>query len=124
MKKIACIFILSLCFGLNSTHSETVQIFPVQHTSQLNKSEKKCIQKVYSLSSSIIASNESDHNPFSKKTKKGKKGLISIFYSPTNQLNFKIISFEVELVYFPQVFYFFRPHFTSGERGPPAILLP
>ncbi len=123
MKKFVCIFILLSCFGFRSIHAESVQIFKAQYTSELNRSEKGSIQKTLALSLSIIGSKESDENPFSKKRKRVKKGLSPILFCLTDQVHFKIIYFEIDLVYAPQAFHFSHLHYAYGERGPPTISL-
>ncbi|MES2286741.1 MAG: hypothetical protein V4547_13715 [Bacteroidota bacterium] len=123
MKKFAYIFILLSCFGFSPIHAESVQIFKAQYTSELNRSEKGSIQKTPALSLNIVDSKESDHNPFSKKRKRAKKGLSPIFFCLADQVQLKIIFFEIELVYAPQVFHFSQLHHAYGERGPPTISL-
>lgn len=121
MKKNVFIFILLLSFGLKYTHAESLTTPTLKYTSKLDKSVKKCIQNSSKTVLSIVDSKESDHNPVSKKRKKRKKGLTSNFLCFSNQLHYKIIFFEIELVYASQAFYFSHPHYASRERGPPAI---
>ncbi len=104
-------------------HAESVQMFKAKYSSELNRSEKKHIQKTPALSLSIITSKESDENPFSKKRKRAKKGLSPIFFCLTDQPHLKIIFFEIDLVYAPQSFHFSHLHYACGERGPPTISL-
>ena len=121
MKRAVYILILLSCLGFKYIHAEQGQTFAFQVFSLLNKSDKTFSEKPSSYNLSTVDSGDSDHNPFSKKRKRGKRAIKPILICVANEPHFIIIAFEIDLVCSPQTYYFFRPYFVHWERGPPAI---
>ena len=104
-------------------HAEPCYTFTFKVIPSLNKSDKTFSEKPSSYNLSAVDSGDSDHNPFSKKRKTRKRAIKPVLICVTNDPQFIIITFEIDLVCFPQTFYFFQPYFSQGERAPPLQVI-
>lgn len=119
MKKIVCLFLLlSFCSasGIRAASSHSVS---EKQFSSLNKSERNFVQNdpisdVFSKDSGV----SNDHS-YSKKRKRGRKGLLPGVIRTVNEFYLIITMFEIGLTWSYKIFYLFHLHFVHGERGPP-----
>jgi len=123
VKRISSILILLLSLGIKNIHAESECIFSPQQFSVLNKLKGCVIQNLPISHACTVDMGDSNDNPYSKKRKRGKKAILQTLISSAGTFFLKIVSFEIELVYSPALFYFFQPDFAHGERGPPVSFL-
>ena len=123
MKRIIYIVIVLSCLEYKNSHAEPGSAYSFRTFFSLKIPDKSFIPKPSQHNLNALDAGDSEHNPFSKKRKRGKKGIKPILICLTNELHFIIISCETALVYSPQTSYFFRPYLAHGERGPPLARL-
>jgi hypothetical protein len=105
--------------GVKNAYAASEYSFSQKQLPLLNKFSNGIILNLSAVQLSKIDSGDSDYNSFSQKGKRNKKGLLPVLICPTNESHLILIAFEIRLVCFPKVFYFFCPDFVHEDRGPP-----
>lgn len=143
MKRISFIFLLFGFCGIGFIYTEPEILLSQEQLSSFNKPESAVAQKSADFQLRVVDAGRSDHNPFivhpishvyskevgvsndhsySKKRKRGRKGLLPALICIINESCLIIPTFEAGLTYSYKIFYRFYLHFTHGERGPPFTI--
>ena len=123
MKRIAIIFLL-LCFcGIKHIQAKSEPLFSAEQVSTFSKLSNGFTQDISAINLSSIDSGDSGDSPTSKKRKRRKKAVVPVVIPAPSESLLIIVTFEIELVCSPRIFYCFRPDFAHGERGPPSPFL-
>lgn len=101
-------------------HAGSEGLFSGKQLSLSDKPESKAAKGAFIDQLNVIGESEQEDNPFTKKKKRFRKAVLQTLICPAGDINFTIVSFEVDLVFAPQVFYCFDLSSSQDERGPPS----